>query len=943
MREKGAILARAAMAVSLIAIATAAQSQTSTPPITDTPAAAGSGASDQAQDIIVTGSRIRHSPLDQAAPVTFVDKADIDRTGLSSIADVLQRLPGAGGGLNSKTNFSGNVGNPANGGGVGAGSAEVNLRTLGSNRTLVMVDSLRYVNGASASGVPGSVDLNAIPNAAIERVEVLQDGASSIYGSDAIAGVVNIITKTKQKGFQGSAQQGLFKQGDGFTQNYDMSYGFGSEASGTQVVVGGSYVNQKPVFAADRALSRFPAPYATACGSNCSGSALTGRFQLSGDRDLTYDTATGGYRDFTTADRFNYAPYNYFLTPYEQIGAFASVEQKLGSNMKFSTKFFYNRRNSKNEAAYLPLGIGPGNGTGNGSTIVIDASNPYNPFGTLVPGVDYDAINRRVVEGGLRRYDQHVDTYYGTATLSGSFKALGHDWYWDVNGVYGKNKARQTMRGNIDTSKLRQALGPIADCTGACVPLDLFHGPGSITPAMLDYIGFVERDRSQQQLWDVTANLSGSIIDLPAGPLGVAVGYEHRDQKGSFDPDPVVAAGNGSDIAALPTAGHFNADEVYGELSIPLLKDKPFFNKLDGSFAVRYSNYSTSGSQTTLKGGLNWKPVEDLMLRGTYAEGYRAPSIGELYGSASRADTVVDDPCSLDSSSAQNINNNGTIAANCRAQGVPAGYVQAGSQKGVVTGGNQSLKAETSKSWVGGAVYSASWARGWARTLTLEANYFNIKIDNAIRAIGADTLIGRCVSVDDAASCAAITRAPSGNISQIVGLLQNIGSIKTSGMDVNFNYRSPDTGMGAFGLYWANTFMFAWTETVPATEGFTKIKRVGTEAGSANDQAYPRYRSTATLDWSLGRFKASITGRYISGVHEAQDGDNHYMNRRLYGDIQLGYDVKMADRDFNFTLGVNNITGTSPPACLTCSLNSADPTTYDVPGQFLYARVAVKM
>jgi iron complex outermembrane receptor protein len=444
-------------------------------------------------------------------------------------------------------------------------------------------------------------------------------------------------------------------------------------------------------------------------------------------------------------------------------------------------------------------------------------------------------------------------------------------------------------------------------------------------------------------LWDATANLSGSLFDLPAGPLGVAIGYEHRDQKGSFTPDPVVAAGNGSDIAALPTAGGFNADEVYGEFSIPLLKDLPFVRKLDGSFAVRYSNYSTSGSQTTLKGGLNWKPTDDLLLRGTYAEGYRAPSIGELYGSASRADTVVDDPCSSDSSSAQNIRNNTTIATNCRAQGVPVGYVQSGAQKGVVTGGNAALKAETSRSFVGGGVYSPRWTSGFARTLSLEINYFNIKVNNAIRAIGADTLVDRCVGQNDALSCAAVTRSATGNIVQIEGLLQNIGSIKTDGLDANFTYRSHEGPYGSVGLYWANTFLFSWTEVVPATDGFTSIKRVGTEAGSANDQTYPRYRSTATLDWSLGGFKASLTGRYISAVHEAQDGDNHLMQRRLYGDIQLSWDTKLNERDFNFAVGVNNLSGISPPPCRTCSLNGADPTTYDVPGQFFYARVGVKM
>ena len=175
-------------------------------------------------EIVITGSRIRRNPLDLDAPRVFIDQQDIAKTGLNSINDVLQRLPSSGGGLNSKFNNSGNLGNPPDGGGVGAGAAEIDLRYLGSRRTLVLVDGLRFVNAASASGVPGSVDLNSIPESMIERVEVLQDGASAIYGSDAIAGVVNIITKTHQKGFVASAQLGGYlDEGDGFTQNYQLA------------------------------------------------------------------------------------------------------------------------------------------------------------------------------------------------------------------------------------------------------------------------------------------------------------------------------------------------------------------------------------------------------------------------------------------------------------------------------------------------------------------------------------------------------------------------------------------------------------------------------------------------------------------------------------------------------------------------------------------------
>ncbi|MDB5422926.1 MAG: TonB-dependent receptor, partial [Phenylobacterium sp.] len=211
-------------------------------------------------EVIVTGSRIRTSPLDQAQPVVQIDQEAIAKTGLTSTVDVLQRIPSAGGGLNSKFNNSGNLGNPPDGGGVGAGSAEIDLRYLGSRRVLVLVDGLRWVAGASASGVPGAVDLNTIPTSMISRMEVLQEGASPIYGSDAIAGVVNIITKQRQDGFQATAQIGGFRH-DGFTQDYNLSWGV--HQGGTAIVVGGGYFKQDPVFAGDRAISRFPAPFGT--------------------------------------------------------------------------------------------------------------------------------------------------------------------------------------------------------------------------------------------------------------------------------------------------------------------------------------------------------------------------------------------------------------------------------------------------------------------------------------------------------------------------------------------------------------------------------------------------------------------------------------------------------------------------------------------------------
>jgi len=891
------------------------------------------------QNVVVTGSRIRRDPLDQDQPVTFVDRADLDRTGLSSTAEVLQRLPGSGGALNSRFNNSGSFGNPPDGGGVGAGAAEVDLRYLGSRRVLVLVDGLRYVNGASASGVPGSTDLNSIPEGMIERVEVLQAGASSIYGSDAIAGVVNIITRQQQEGFAASAQLGVFDAGDGFSQTYGLSWGAGSRDSRTRFVVGVNYAKQDEVSSGDRDISLFPTPGATACDNTCSSGTPRGRFIVLG-QDLTLIAPVIGrsptladYRAFTTADRFNFAPFNFIQIPLERYGGFVNLTQELGEATTLRMRAVYNRRNSSNQAAPLPLFVGPDAGNGNLlDTIVIDATNPFNPFGTLGPGT-YNFIGRRVVENGPRRYDQSVDTYYAAATIEGSFEAFGHPWNWDVNGLWGRNKAEQEVHGNINAANLARALGPVAACTAPCVPFNIFGGNGSITQPMLDYVAFTQRDSSRQRLWDFSANVTGGLFDLPGGTASIALGVEHRDQSGRFDPDPTVAAGLGSDIPALPTSGGFDVDEAYAELRLPLLRDVGGFHRLEVTGAARYSDYSTSGSTTTFSAGINWEPVEGLLFRGSWAEGFRAPSIGELFGTPSRFDQEIVDPCS-------DFNNNGssaTVRANCVADGVPANgsYVQTNAQLPVVTGGNPDLDAESSESWGFGAV----WRPSFLPRLSLEANYFNIKVDGAIQSIDAGTLLGRCANSADQLSCDAIDRTASGAISQIRGFLQNIASIETDGLDLTLIYRGGQGSAGTFNFTWNSTFLFNYRVTVPATTGFTVIDREGTEQGSP-DQAFPKFKSTGIIDWTLGDVGASLTGRYISGVEE---GNGNEMNSRFYVDVQLRWSPNWIGEGLGFAIGANNLLDSDPPACFTCGLNNMDPTTYDVPGTFFYARATLRM
>jgi iron complex outermembrane receptor protein len=932
-----------------LVIGSAAAAQSIQPPADQpqTPATVSEPAS--GGEIVVTGSRIRRDPLSQDAPIVFVDQTDIAKTGLNSVNDVLQRLPSSGGGLNGKFNNSGNLGNPPDGGGVGAGSAEIDLRYLGSRRVLVLVDGIRYVNGASASGVPGSPDLNSIPESAIERIEVLQDGASAIYGSDAIAGVVNIITKKNQDGLAASAQLGGYGEGDGFTQNYQLSWGNGDDGP-LQVVVGGNYVIQNSVSAGDRAISRFPAPYSDTCADGgCSGFLPNGRYAGAlfpgGDATLIAPVIPGpttpaDFRPFVSPDdRFNFGPFNYLQIPLDRLGVFANVKYEVADNINFSVKGIWNKRKSKNRAAPLPFGIGGAAGiTPVLDSIDIDATNPYKPFGVTLDETNLDFILRRYVEGGNRRFNQTVKTLYGVATLDGNFEAMAGDWYWDINVAYGRNKADQTMLGNINSDHLRTALGPVAVCnaTPGCVPFNFFGGAGSITPAMQEWVNFTQNDSSKNSTFDATANMSGSLFELPGGDLGLAVGVEYRKLKGQFDPDPVVAAGFSSDIPALPTKGDYNVKEAYAEINAPLLSDVPFADLLELSGAVRFSDYSTSGSTTTFKAGANWKPIQDLRLRVNWAQGFRAPSIGELFGTASRFDQQLSDPCSNDSTAAQNYLNNATVRANCVAAGVPgdASYQQANPQISVIVGGNDELDAEESRSWVLGGVYSPSFLPRFS----VELNWYNIKVDGAIQTVDAEVTLNNCVVNNDPAACALVTRV-NGNLTQVSGLLQNIAAIETKGYDLNIAYRSDTTSIGKFGFTWNNTFLTNYDVIVPITGGEQVISREGTEQGSPS-QGFPKWKSVGILDWDLTNFGATITGRYVSKLKE---GDGNTMSSKFYTDLQLRWTAPSFADNFGFALGVNNLFKTKAPGCFTCDINNFDPTVYDLPGRYFYARATVKM
>ncbi len=938
-----------------------------------------------AEEVLVTGSRIRMNPLEQGAPVTTLSTEDIKGTGITSIADILQRMPTSGGALNSRFNSSGNFGFPPDGGGIGAGAAQIDLRYLGSKRVLVLVDGVRWVSGSSASGVASATDLNTIPNAIIERVEILEDGASAIYGSDAIAGVVNIITKKDYQGFGFEAYSGRFDEGDGITDEYNLNWGVSDED--TNMFFSLSYNDQGSILASDRTIAQNPIPFVPDCGAGCSSGTPQGRFFLTDpntgtDLDLTindgvtgipvYDQANPGgagddFHAFTSADRFNFAPYNLLMAPVKRWGAFTQITQALSSNVNLRAKALYNNRESTNQAAPEPLFIGPEAGNGNlMDTISIDVTNPYNPFGfTIDADTNAYFMGRRPLEGGPRIFEQNVDTFYVSLGLDGNFSISDNTYYWDATLASSKNRATQIKNGGYNSAHLKLALGPLAGCeaVAGCVPFNIFggqgNGEGTITQDMLDWVSFVQKDVSEQKLLDFTANLSGSLLELPAGPLGFAVGFEYREQEGFFQPDAVVVAGESAGVPSSPTAGEYDTAEYYAEFNVPLLADLPGADLLALSLAARNVDYSTFGSDTSNKLGIRWRPMDDLLVRASTAEGLRAPGIGELFGSTARFDQTLADPCSD-----LNSVTNSTTVNNCIALGVPAdgSYEQFNPQISVTTGGNPDLKPETSTSTMWGLVYSPTWVESisWIDTMDFELNHYDIELDNAIQALDAEVQINLCVATLDPALCSGISRTAGGVINGFSNQLTNIGGITTSGYDFSINYVSPSTEKGSFKVSWTNSMMSEYVVKNPSSNGFINVNREGTELGDP-ETAYPEWKSSLKVDWLYGKWNASWSMRFIDEVTESCTGlvdfpglcsnpdstddslSTNTLDATMYHDLQLTWLNETDKNQFSVSAGINNVLAEDPPACFSCALNGFDATTYDVPGRFMYLRLNYRL
>ena len=880
--------------------------------------------------ISVTGSRIKSTDIETSQPVLSLTRADIDKQGVTSVADILQRVAANGAALNRTFNNGGD------------GSSGISLRNLGSQRTLVLVNGRRWT-----TGLDGSVDLNTIPVAMIERIDVLKDGASTIYGSDAIAGVVNIVTKRDFDGAEANFYKGQYSQGDGEREAYDFTLGTTTDRA--SVMIGASYVNEREVMAGDRKISAGGPPFF----SGQSGTGIPGSYIFSDDE--RYIDINGVQTPFVSnVHGYNTAPDNYLLTPNERTSLFAAGSYNVTDNITFRTEAMYNERKSEQLLAAMPV-------TG----MTLSADSMYNPY-----GVDLTGVNRRFNETGGRSFNQNVKNWHFYGGFEGFFEFADRTFDWDVGYRYDKTDQNDLTYGLLNLSRLEEAYGasgldPITgnpvcfnaggDIIAGCAPINPLGGLGSISQAALDYTTFTAHDSSSLESRGYYANISGEIVQLPAGALAFAAGYEYRKESGQFDPDAFIAAGLSTGNGASPTKGSYDLDEFFLELSIPVLADLPGAKLLDFSVATRYSKYSNFGNTTNNKFGFRWKPIDDLMVRGNYSEGFRAPSINDLYRGDTDSYETYADPCALANGPS------GAVLAQCIAEGVPANFEQPGTDgeagplqtvEPFTWTSNPNLKPETSTSKTLGLVFSPSFAQG----LNVTLDWWQIEIEDAITRPSIDDIMARCyggTAQEQAAYCGLITRDPNyGTSAQRYAIvdvqmpLQNLSSYKVEGWDLGVAYRLPETSFGQFTVSWDSTYLSKW-ET-KATED-SEVE--GRQGRYLNQDPYWRIRSNLYVDWSFSDFGVNYGLRYKSGMTEqcllgaATRGycsdpvnrENH-IGATTYHDIQFRYNTPW---NGTVMVGLNNVWDKEPPTSYAVAYNMFDP-QYDLPGRYYYMQYKQK-
>jgi len=919
------------------------------------------------EKIQVTGSRIRRVESEGVQPVVTIDRAAIVNSGVTTVGDLLQELP----------SIAGNATSPRVNNGGGDGAAEISLRGLGTDRTLILLNGRRLVQQ----------DVNSIPINLIQRVEVLKDGASAVYGSDAIGGVVNFITRKDFKNLELSADYGISGESDGERRGLGISWGASTEKA--SIMIGLNYNQQDAVSAADRSFSNF-ATYLSSGSIVQAGSSRNPRGRITVPRATTgaqYNCpGTGANVDVSliagrsgasqsdyqcylgSRDAFNFqAVGNVVLTPQERSGVFTVANYSFSDSVEGYTEFFLNSTRSSFTIAPLPFDAR------NDNTIV-SATNAFNVFGQDFGGIDGTNPNllSRFSSLGNRSAEYQTDVAQINLGVRGdlgfltAFPKLA-DWTWDAGIGYGRLEQQADRVGYVFGPALSAALGPsftradgsfgcgtsAATEVSGCVPINIFNLSDPAQVASLQSVAANAGSSLNTVLKTATFNLSGDVAQLPAGALGIAFGAEYRKeiQTNSVDflarslPPDFNSCYLSQETCSNPTQGDFSVTEFYGEAIVPVIKDLPYVKQLNFITGVRFSDYSNFGSTTNAKLGLELRPVDDLLIRANYAKVFRAPTIADLFTPPSINNPQFADPCV---GTTQAVGVNANFDRTC--QNVPrdGSYAPQTSQVSATVSGNPNLDPEKGTVLTYGFVYDPSFAL--LNGISLSVDFWRYRLKDTIETLDPNTAAGQCLATGSDAFCNLIQRAPDGQISNFGSPTFNLGKVNTNGIDTGIKYRSPKTPYGRFNGSIDVTYLAKYDRIPDANNPSFVISNAGRY--NNQDGNFSRVRGVGSVGWSNSDFEVNLGTRYI-GEYEIGDADLSKgvsadgsipgvvlsFGGTWYYDATASYKVKKTNT--KFLVGVDNLSDEQPPVQFANnSLNAnTDVNTFDTVGRYFFFKI----
>lgn len=939
MKNPSTLLFKASAAPLVLALASI-----STPAFAQSADAEASAESDS--DIIVTGSRIQRRDLDTSSPIAVVTNEEFTLSGSVNVESVINTLPQV---VPGATSFSNNP---------GGGVATLNLRGLGATRNLVLVNGRRYIF-YDASQI---VDLNTIPSFLIDSVDVVTGGASAVYGSDAVAGVINFRLRNDLNGIIAGAQYNISDEGDGARYNAYVAMGSEFADGRGNIAVYAEYQNRGSISQGDRNFSRFAlSDGATALVPGGSAGVPQGRIVAVGNTANpasvigagtnyvgagAFFATPGTSRPYggNALDGYNYAPANFLMVPQERwtLGGYGEYEVADGINVYTEVNYINNR--VENELAATPLtqnvdfniaAITPflsaadlaqintiaarqqaaQAASAGGNTAFPGFTAGTGQFGALQPGFVRLQVNSRFTQIANRNVSDDRNAFRILLGTRGDItEGLTYDAYY----MYSRTRNASIQEGNVSRSAFTRLAG-----NGTCNPFGL----NQYSQACIDGVSILAQNTDISTLEVFQGSIAGNLFNSPwagSDAIGFAAGVEYRKVAGEFIPDTALQSGDVVGFnAGQSTEGGYNVAEVFGEVRIPIVSDD-FFHLLELTGAGRYSDYSLEnvGGVYTYAGGVRFAPIRDIEFRANYQRAVRAPNVAQLFGGISVGFPPATDPCALASAAT-----NATIRAVCIATGVPAAavgqaFLQPNSQIQGAFGGNPNLQEEVADTFTAGVVLRPSFIP----RLNITVDYYDIEIDNAVATAGGGVngILNLCYNVVQDPTgpiCALINRDSQGIISGPPFVVSagnaNLASLATSGVDVQVDYSVP-LGFSMMGRDESNlsfSFLLNYSDennfvpTVGVDETIECAGRFGLNCGNPT----PRWKWTSRL--SLIDGPMTLTGRWRhTGAVRDDDDDTDFIVERIgtydLFDLALAFDVS---DNFTLNMGINNLFDTQPP------------------------------